>query len=164
MIVSNSSPIIFAAKLGILPLLRKLYGTILIPEEVYSEVVVKGKEIGAAEVIEIEKAIMDKHMHVTRVRNLPSKYLVHLHHGEQKAILLCRQEKINHILLDDREAIILCSTLGITTIRTTRVLLELLRKKLISREYFEDLLAVLSNQGYFMTAEVYDALRKAGKV
>ncbi len=42
--VSNASPLIFLAKIGKIHLLEKIFEKILIPEKVYNEVVVKGKE------------------------------------------------------------------------------------------------------------------------
>ena len=50
-IVTNSTPLIELSKINQLDLLRKVYGAICIPEEVYIEVVVEGTgKPGAAEV------------------------------------------------------------------------------------------------------------------
>ena len=49
--VTNSTPLIELSKINQLNLLRKVYGSILIPEEVYIEVAVDGAgKQGAAEV------------------------------------------------------------------------------------------------------------------
>lgn len=55
-VTSNTSPLIALAKIGRLPLLQKLYGIIISPF-VKIESVEKGKELGASDALEIEKAI-----------------------------------------------------------------------------------------------------------
>lgn len=163
MIVSDSSPLIFIAKLGILPTACKKYGTICIPEEVFNEVVVEGRKFRAQEIVEIEKAITEKRIRVIPVEHISKQDMPGLHIGEQNAIALCKQKKISSLLVDDREAVLVCRLLGITAIRTTRVLLELMKDKIIKREKYEKLLRKLSEEGYFMTAEVYGELLKAGE-
>jgi len=50
-VVSDASPLINLARIGQLDLLRQLYGTMLLPEAVWQEVVVDGAgQPGAAEV------------------------------------------------------------------------------------------------------------------
>ncbi len=50
-VVANSTPLIELSKIRQLELLRDVYGSIIIPEEVYTEVVIDGAgESGAAEV------------------------------------------------------------------------------------------------------------------
>ena len=50
-VVANSTPLIGLSKIRQLELLRDVYGSIIIPEEVYTEVVIDGAdEPGAAEV------------------------------------------------------------------------------------------------------------------
>lgn len=46
-VVSNAGPLIALGKLGQLGLLLKLYREILIPREVYNEVVIHGLHLGA---------------------------------------------------------------------------------------------------------------------
>ncbi|MBI4017306.1 MAG: hypothetical protein HY363_06465 [Candidatus Aenigmarchaeota archaeon] len=163
MIVSDSSPLIFIAKLGILPIVCKKYGAICIPEEVFNEVVVEGRKFRAQEIVEIEKAIAEKRIKVIRVEHVSKQEMSGLHIGEQNAIALCKQKKISSLLVDDREAVLTCRLLGISAVRTTRVLLELMKDKLIKRERYEKFLRQLSEEGYFMTAEVYGELLKAGE-
>jgi predicted nucleic acid-binding protein len=46
-VVSNAGPLITLGKLGQLSMLLTLYGDILIPREVYNEVVINGLRLGA---------------------------------------------------------------------------------------------------------------------
>ena len=57
--ISDSSPLILIAKLNQLNLLKELYSEILIPEEVYRETIVKGKEEGYSDAHKIEMALED---------------------------------------------------------------------------------------------------------
>jgi len=43
-VVANSSVIIFLSKIGLLYLLKRLFGDIYIPEAVYREVVIEGEK------------------------------------------------------------------------------------------------------------------------
>ncbi|GAI58099.1 unnamed protein product [marine sediment metagenome] len=55
MIVSNSTPLIYLAKLGNLPLLRKLFDEVRVPSEVMAEIV-RGKGLGFEDAAVIEGA------------------------------------------------------------------------------------------------------------
>ena len=64
-VVANSTPLIELSKIRQLELLRDVYGSIIIPEEVYTEVVIDGadesgaKEVAAAQWIS-RQAVTDK--------------------------------------------------------------------------------------------------------
>jgi predicted nucleic acid-binding protein len=55
-LVFNSTPLIYLAKVGLLPLLKDVPGEKLIPESVKIEVVDKGKERAAKDALTIERA------------------------------------------------------------------------------------------------------------
>lgn len=56
---SNTSPIIALAKVGRLRLLNDLYGTVFVSPFVKVESVDKGRELGAPDALEIEKAVSE---------------------------------------------------------------------------------------------------------
>ena len=56
-VVSNSTPLIYLAKIGKLDLLKVLFGEILIPKEVWAEVVEKGKSLGQKDAYAVENAV-----------------------------------------------------------------------------------------------------------
>ncbi len=160
MIISNSTPLIYLAKLNKLNLVIDIYKKILIPEEVFSEVVLGGKELNKKEVILIEDLISQKVIEVKEVKEL-KRELNTLHTGEAKAISLCLNEKIKDILIDDKEAYELCKILNLNPIRTTAFLLNCAKNKIISKEEFKENLINLSQEGYFMTADVFQYLLDA---
>ncbi len=51
-IVSNASPLINLARVGKIDLLPQLYGSLLVPEAVWHEVVVDGKGLPGADLVE----------------------------------------------------------------------------------------------------------------
>lgn len=98
-VVSNASPLINLARIGQLALLPRIFGSLLVPEAVWQEVVVAGKglpgaaEIGLADWIER-----------TAVANRP---LVHslrqeLDAGEAEAIALAVECQADWVLMDER--------------------------------------------------------------
>lgn len=161
MIVSNSSPLIYLAKLSLFDHLKKVYPQISIPVEVYAEVVVQGKKEGFWEVAVIEQLIEQGYIIVEKVsgeRSGPLTAPQGLHLGEARAIQLCLQKKAKHILLDDKEAIEYAGLVGLQAVRTTRILLELVKRRQLSKGQFKQALVQLSKEGYFLTIEVYEYL------
>ena len=79
-VVTNATPLIYLAKIGKLLLLKEIYGSVIIPEEVKKEVVDKGKELGEPDAFIIEQAIKEGWLKVEKAKNLslPMK----LHAGE----------------------------------------------------------------------------------
>jgi predicted nucleic acid-binding protein len=70
-VVSNAGPLIALGKLGQLGLLLKLYGNILIPHEVYHEVVINGLRIGATDAQAVHFLIEQGHIRIVDIA-LPS--------------------------------------------------------------------------------------------
>jgi len=159
--VSNSTPLIYLAKLNKLPFLKKIFSDLYIPGAVYEEVVLKGRELNKAEIIGIEKAIKNGTIIVKDAKS--NLKIDTLHKGELEAISLALDMKIKNVLIDDKEGVEVCRVLGLKPYRTTAILLEFLKKDLITEREFEDLLLELSKAGYFMRAEVFSLLLKEAK-
>jgi len=100
MIVSDAGPIIVFARIGRLSLLREVTGSLLIPDAVYDEIVVKkGGMPGAAEVAQaawIQKASVANR---SIIDGLPRV----LHEGEREAIALAK-ERGAQLLVDEIRA------------------------------------------------------------
>jgi hypothetical protein len=65
-VVSNAGPLIALGKLGQLGLLLTLYRNILIPREVYNEVVVNGLRLGADDASAVDFLVRQGHIRVVR--------------------------------------------------------------------------------------------------
>ena len=90
MIVSDAGPIIVFARIGCLSLLREVTDSLLIPDAVYDEIVVKkGGMPGAAEVAQaawIQKASVSNRSTIDGLPNV-------LHEGEREAIALAKERR-----------------------------------------------------------------------
>jgi len=153
--VSNSGPLIHLALVGLLDLVFKLYDVILIPQSVYDEIVVKGKEEGHSDAIILEQAIINEKIKVEKIkkenRNITSSKL---HQGEINAILLALQSKVEIILLDDEEARIFARKLKINVKGTLGILIEFLNNSFLELEeaiqYLKKLNAIM-----YLSSDVY---------
>lgn len=158
--VSDSTPLIHLAKIGKLNYLEKLFDNILIPKEVYEEIIIKGKKQNKSEVPMIEKAISNfiivKDCNSTI--NQPNLDL-----GELKAISLCKEQKIRNLLIDENEGYDIALILGLKPLRTSAIILRLLNKKIINLKEFQESLINLSKSGYYLSAEIYNKLLETGK-
>lgn len=159
--VSDSTPLIHLAKIGKLNYLNHLFDEILIPKEVYEEVIKKGNELNKSEVYSIEQHI-NKFIKIKET-NLKIKEL-NLHIGELKAISLCKELKIKNILIDDKEGYKTALMLELKPLRTTSIILKLLKKKIINLKEYKESLLNLSKSRYFMSAELYNELLEVGRM
>jgi predicted nucleic acid-binding protein len=102
-VVSDASPLISFARIGHFDLLPKLFGRILIPAEVYQEVVVDGAALPGA----FQTARADW-VEVVRVHDIQAvaamKAEAGLGTGEASAIALAREIGADLLLVDERKA------------------------------------------------------------
>ena len=132
--VSNSGPLIHLTIVGLL-LVFNLYGVILIPQSVYNEIVVKGKEEGHSDAIILEQTISNGKSKVEKVKADTQKISTpKLHQGEINAIVLALQSEVDIILLDDEEARIFARKLKINVKGTLGILIELFKQNFLELE------------------------------
>ena len=160
-IVTNSTPLIELSKIRQLDLLREVYGTILIPDEVYIEVVVDGMgKPGAAEVKAAEwihcQSVADK----DRVSTLQSQHSLHL--GECATIVLAEEVKAEQVILDDNAARREAVARGLPVIGTVGVLLIAKTQSIIPA--VRPILDNLRAQGTRVSQDLYyQVIAKAGE-
>ncbi len=153
--VSNSGPLIHLTIVGLLELFFKLYDVILIPQSVYNEIVVKGKEEGHSDAIILEQAISNEKIKVKKVKADTQKISTSkLHQGEINAILLALQSGVEIILLDDEEARIFARNLKIKVKGTLGILIELLKQKFLKLEEALKYLKKI-NTVMYLSSDVY---------
>ena len=153
--ISNSGPLIHLTIVGLLELVFKLYDVILIPQSVYNEIVVKGKEEGHSDAILLEQAISNEKIKVEKVKADTQKISTSkLHQGEINAILLALQLEVENILLDDEEARIFARKLKIKVKGTLGILIELFKQKFLELEealkYLKKINAIM-----YLSSDVY---------
>lgn len=160
-IVTNSTPLIELSKIKQLDLLREVYGTILVPEEVYVEVVVDGTgkpgaaEVGVAGWIHCQ-SVVDKE----QIRALQSQYSLHL--GECATIALAQEIDAEQVILDDNAARREAIARGLPVIGTIGVLLIAKTQRIIPS--VRPILDNLRAQGTRVSQDLYyQVLARAGE-
>jgi len=86
-VVTNAGPLMALAKLGLLHLLGRLYGKVLMPGAVYDEVVLRGMEQGFPDSLQVKLAIQQKHLVVKTVKKQSADVAaLPLHEGEKETV------------------------------------------------------------------------------
>ena len=137
-VVSDTSPILSLALIGRLELLRDLYGTILIPEAVRSEIVAT-KQSGAREIGSANWIVARPIEHDIVLKLL----LREVDQGEAEAIGLALQSKADVLLIDERKARQLAAYLELGVVGLLDVLQEAKQRHLITsvKPILDDLIA-----------------------
>ncbi len=150
--VSDSSPLMALAKLGVLSKLFSVYPTLTISETVYHEVVTSGLAIGAKDAAEVDKFCRSKRIVIfpsKEIKEVPLNMLSELHQGELETIKVALQLSADYAFIDDFDARQVAEEnlqkmSAATTLKgTLGILVELYQKKLISKaqlkEYLEEI-------------------------
>ena len=162
MIVSNSTILIFLAKINKLDLLKRLFNFVLIPEAVKKESVDEGKKKNYIDATQIEKAINDGWIKVEHVQIENIIENLNIDEGEAEAISLAHQKKIK-LLMDQSHARDAAKLLKLQPRGTLYVLYLALSKKIINYDEYLNLLEELIGYGFRMSQEVYLEAIRMGK-
>jgi len=159
-VVSNSTPLIYLAKVGKLRLVKDVYGKVCIPVAVFDEIVTRGKALQIADASVIEIAVGDwiiKEEIRPQIASL-YRFLDHnerLARGEREALKLCKQLNADFLIADDKEARRVATILNIKPIGTCGVLIEASRKDLISAKEVEETLHSLIRVQFRIAPDLY---------
>ena len=138
-VVSNAGPLIALGKLGQLSTLLALYGDILIPSQVYNEVVINGLRLGADDAPAIDFLVQQGPIRVVEVA-LPSPlpaWAQSLDAGEIEVIVLGQQQVADWVLIDNEHARKAARAVGLPLKGTVGLLLEAWRQGRLSLQAFE---------------------------
>jgi len=167
--VTNTSPVIPLARIGRLRLLRELYGSVLMPPFVKSECMDRGRETGAKDVPEIEKAIGEgwvQLVSLNRAETREAKRLLdeaRIGQGEAEALVLSKRRHALAVL-DDKEARAIAKGWNLEYTSTVMVLFEAFTRKLVSYDELIEGLAKLSGIMWISTDVVTEIIRRAKEV
>lgn len=127
-IVSNTSPLINLARIGELDLLQRLYGTLVIPDAVWQEVVIDGVGLPGAAQVETGRWIKARTVkNVQLVQALRQE----LDAGEAEAIALALETNAELLLMDERLGRETAQHLGLSYTGLIGVFVEAKRKGII---------------------------------
>ena len=160
-VVTNSTPLIELSKINRLELLREMYGSIIIPTEVYTEVVIDGvSKPGAAAVKAAEWIFCQAVIDGERIKMLRS--LTDLDLGECGAIALAEEIDAQRVIIDDRAAREVAIARGLPVVGTVGVLIAAKARHLIPA--VKPILDALLAHGARISDELYrQALTTTGE-
>jgi len=163
-VVSNSSPLIWLAKIGRLVLLKILFGEVVIPRRVCEETTLEKQ---SADAVLISKAIEDGWIKVSEKKMKGADVLAGvsgIHLGEAEAILLA-QKLGTELIIDEREASTTAQMFGVRPIGTIAVLLFALARDELTLNEFKECLDGLIASGFWLSVDVYNkALEEAQSI
>ena len=121
-IISNTTPLIGLASIGKFELLQQLFETIIIPQAVYDEAVVSGREKGGAK----QEISSSEYVEVVSVEDyLAVEVLLdELDQGEAEVIVLSHELNADWVLMDEKKGRRKLTQLGINKIGTVGILLK----------------------------------------
>jgi len=153
-VVSDSSPLIWLSKIGNLRILRELYGDVIIPWEVYEEVVAKGLREGFSDALVVKRSIKEGWIRIEELdpgdeelAQTLKENAVELHRGEAHATLLARRRRAL-LLMDESSGRALAETWGIDVKGSLYVVLQALREGLLTREEAKEAVTSMIIKGF----------------
>lgn len=156
MIVSNTSPLIYLAKIGKLELLKVLFKKIVIPKQVYDEIM-KGKEEGYLDYLFIESAVKEGWISVndTTIEKEFKVFSEELDSGELALLSLSIKLKPSLVLIDDASARVIAESRGLSVKGTLYILLKAFKEKIISKQEIKKYVNELVFSGFRISQEIY---------
>ena len=145
--ISDTSPIIFFAKIKRFDLLKSLYGQIIISKEVEDELLFGSKPDSEL----IKDAIKDGLIIVkSPLKNLN----LSLGKGENSVINLAN-ELNQPLIIDDSPGCKVAQSLNIEILRTTSVIFSAVKEKLINKKQALEIINKIIDEGYYISINYY---------
>jgi predicted nucleic acid-binding protein len=158
-VVADSTPLIALASIDQFNLLKGLFGTVLIPEAVFREVVTRGRGRPGSE--EVRKADWIK-VQAPKDRAKVVFLLSDLDEGEAEALVLAEEVSADWIIVDETKARLAAEFIHLHFIGTVGVLL--LAKKVGKIPIVRPLLDHLKTNKFYISESTYSAiLEQAGE-
>jgi len=157
LVVLNSTPLIYLAKIGKLEKLIERFKTITIAESVFAEVVEKGGKLSRPESVLLRKLVDGKKIIVKKVETFERAETIikGIHDGEAQSLALARSSG-DILVVDDKAAYNYATILGVKCLHSIRVMFMMLREGVISLSDFKENLRKLSSSGFWLTTDIYD--------
>lgn len=157
-VIINSGPLIALAKLGLIDLLPRLYGQVILPTAVFTEVVERGRERGYDDAFLVQLAIQQEKLRVVKVKeeDLPADIQdLPLDSGEKQVLYLARREKVGLALFDDERVREEARASGLQVKGTVGVIIQAYRAELIGLKDVENIIeAIVSREDIWISEEL----------
>jgi len=158
--IFNSMPLIYLSKVSLSWVFEELKGEKLIPETVYFEVVVKGKEKGEIDAFIVDELIGKNIFKVVKVEPVDwLKEVKELHKGEIEVLSLAK-EKNGIAITDDSVAREIGEILGVKVHGTLYLIFLMLKEGRIDKRTAVNKVNEMIKKGFRLNAEVYSEFLK----
>ncbi len=158
-VVSNSGPLIALAKLGLLFIPKDFFGEVFIPEEVWKEVVERGKGKPGADDVKRSNWIK---VHEVGDRLCVDILSRDIGRGETEAIILAK--KMDAILMmDERIPREIARSLGLEVIGTLGLVYMAIEKKIVNKS-FEEIVLEMRKRKIWISDEIIEDIKKRSKI
>ncbi|MBS7633938.1 DUF3368 domain-containing protein [Candidatus Bathyarchaeota archaeon] len=159
-VVSNSTPLIYLAKIGRLSIIRNVFEKIFIQEAVFEEAVIRGKALNMSDAHIIERAVGTWIIKERIRQEIDAEYRfldtnTRLGSGEKEAIKLCKQINAKYLIADDKEARRVSKMLSITPIGTCSIIIQAYKQKAITKNEAVQIMDDLLKVGFRINPELY---------
>lgn len=153
-VVCDSSPLIWLTKTGNISLLKQIYETVYMPEEVYNEVVNNGLKEGYSDALVIKEQVNNGWIkvkkldeHDTESCSLITENAPEVHLGEIQAILLARSMNLD-LLMDESCGRAFAKTWGLKVHGTLYVVLKSLREAILNQDDAKETIYGMVEKGF----------------
>ena len=153
-VISDTSPLIWLAKVGKITLLKDLFAEVIIPQEVYIEAVEKGLQDGFTDAQIIKECINEGWIKLSKLNSKDqsilqkiSEHAFEIHSGEAQAIVLAREMKLL-LLMDESAGRAFAQAWGVKVKGTIYVIISALRKGLINETQAKETVLTMVTKGF----------------
>lgn len=153
-VVCDSSPLIWLTKTGNITLLKQLYESVAIPEEVYNEVVTTGLREGYSNAHVIREQINQGWIRVEKLDEETSKRCAliaenapEIHLGEVQVILLAQSLSLD-LLMDESCGRAFAESWGLNVHGTLYLVLRGLREAIYTQDEAKDVISSMVEKGF----------------
>ena len=155
-IVSYSGPLIALSKLNLLFILQDLFGEIVIPAEVWKEVVERGKGKAGSEAIEKAKWI--------KVQDVGDDLSVevlcrNIDRGEAEAIILAKRINADILILDEKIAREIAMAVGLKVVGSLALIYEGIKRGIVDQTLAE-IIKKMRERNIWISDEVIEEITK----
>jgi len=160
-VVKDAMMVIHLLKTGLLEASCTLYRRVMLPAQVYEEVM-RGGDRYPVEVSQFTTAVTKGLLVVKRIKNARFLHQAHQYNisgGEAEAVALYWEEHADLLATDDDNVRKKRVALGVRLIGTPALVVSLLRKRKIDKGRYVSAVKTLKQTGWF-SSTVYDAMRR----
>lgn len=136
-VITDATILILCAKIDLLDLVIKKFGKVIIPNEVYIEAVLNGKNRGKDDAYYIEQRIKNDHIEVMKIKSIQYRDELitqfRIHAGEAECITLFSEINAELLGTDDKKTINVCKILQISYFTVISFILLCIEERILAK-------------------------------